>query len=116
MKSDILAEIQNQQEEALKAEEQSTKEWAEYFDSEIATLKEDFDFDDKALKDYVVENEIVDSRGVYDLKRGLMKMQGVLKANPARKEVAKMVSGKQNAEPEDKDFKTPEDFQGNTPW
>ena len=113
---------QSEQEQAKEDRKQEKAEevnnLSNYFQNEIDILKEDFNFDEEKLKSYVIENEIMDSEGVFDLKRGLMKMmnQGT-KANPARKDIASLTSSTPQGEQPIKDYATAEDFQGgNAPW
>jgi hypothetical protein len=118
LRADILKEINAQKEEETKAQEKEVEEWDEYFNAEIESLKEDgFTFEEEKLKKFVLDNDITDSRGVYDLKKGLLKMMNATKANPARKAIADMTGGNKSSEPTEKSYATEEDFRGpNRPW
>ena len=119
IRESVKAELEQEKVAKAQEKEEEISSLTSYFDNELLLLKEDFQFDEKELKDYVIEHNIVDSEGVFDLKRGLMKMLGLGKTatNPARKEVASMTSSNKDAEPSKRDFATAEDFQGGgRPW
>lgn len=118
LRADILKEIQQEKQKEIEVQQKEEAEWEEYFDAEISSLKEDgFDFDEQKLTKFVLDNEIIDSKGVYDLKKGLLKMMNQIKTNPARKQIADMTSGGTSTEPETKNYKTSKDFNGPArPW
>jgi hypothetical protein len=114
----VIKRLEDQKVEAERAKQEEVAGLTNYFQSEMDLLKEDFNFDESKLKDYVVENKVVDSQGVFDLKRGLMKMLNVAtKPNPARKEAADLTGSDRKPESPKRDFATSEDFQGGArPW
>ena len=118
LRAEIIKEINAQKEEESKAEQKEVEEWQEYFGGEIQSLKDDgYSFDADKLQKFVLDNDITDSRGVYDLKRGLLRMMNQNKANPARKAIADMTGGGKSTEQEVKNYATDEDFKGpNRPW
>ena len=118
LRAEIIKEINAQKEEESKAEQKEVEEWQEYFGGEIQSLKDDgYSFDADKLQKFVIDNDITDSRGVYDLKRGLLRMMNQNKANPARKAIADMTGGGKSTEQEVKNYATDEDFKGpNRPW
>ena len=118
LRADILREINESKQHEVEVQEKEEKEWGEYFDAEIVSLKDDgFQFDEEKLTKFVLDNEIVDSRGVYDLKKGLLKMMNTTKANPARKAIADMTGGGNSVDADKKEYATSDDFKGgNRPW
>jgi hypothetical protein len=118
LRADILREIQEGKQKEIESQWKEEEEWGQYFDAEIESLKEDgFTFDDERLKKFVLDNDITDSRGVYDLKKGLLKMMNATKSNPARKQIADMTGGGKSSEQEVKNYATDDDFRGpNRPW
>ena len=119
LRADIIKEIQQEKQKEIEGKQKEEQEWSDYFNSEIESLQEDgFQFDPDKLQKFVLDNEIVDSRGVYDLKKGLLKMMNAQpKPNPARKYIADMTSGGTSTESEKKDYATEADFRnGRRPW
>lgn len=115
LRAEIIKEINESKQKEIETQQKEEAEWQEYFDAEIDALKEDgFEFDDEKLTKFVIDNDITDSKGVYDLKKGLLKMMNTKPAaNPARKQIAGMTGGSGNSsEPAKKEYATPDDFQG----
>lgn len=113
-----------------KAEQQAIDEASKYMNDEIANLEADKELnpqgqsiDKNKLLKYVLDNELVDTKGRWNYKAAfkMMGADGVFKAKSAlqdRKQLANATTSENRAETKPPAFKTSDDFKkpGERPW
>jgi hypothetical protein len=118
--------------DSASSEDKAVKEATEYMNSELKTISTDkainpdgLKVDPNALVKFVIENELVDTKGRWNYKAGfkMMKASGLIKAKTTvtedRKVIADATTDKSSkGEPSQKTFKTSLDFKkpGEKPW
>lgn len=130
LRNQIKEETLNAISEKGKKEEQAQKEATEYMNSEIANIEKDKELNPDGVKidrnkllKYVLDNELVDTKGKWNYKAGWRIMQAGIKsvksdALKERKNIAAATTSEGRAESEKPDYSTSEDFKNpqNRPW
>lgn len=109
------------------AEQKKIEEATQYMNSQIDEIEKDKSLnpegekiDKNKLLKFVLDNELVDTKGRWNYKAGwkLMKSQKTSKDKKERKSLAGATTNDSHTEDKPRDYTTPEDFQNpnNRPW
>lgn len=134
-RKDRDAELQAAEERAIKRvseardqQDKAVKEATEYMQSELAAIEKDKDLNptgakinpEKLLK-FVLDNDLVDSKGRWNYRAGFKLMQGAAKPAPKpqgaeRKPIAEATTSETKPETKPAPYKTSADFKKSRPW